>query len=341
MMNFNIHDIVTERYVLNDSDEDLNEKCLNIVYGSDENYQFGAGVSAVSLLINNPSTSFRFHFFLDAINPNFVDKLKWIAEQFSTKIIVYKLNHDFLEKLPACDVWSSAMYFRLIALDYLAFHYDYALYLDADVVCHSELNLDANILSQVICGVVLDSEMVRSKSGSRLGVPELSTRYFNSGVMFINLKKWQEYEVTKRCLALLSAPDAKQRYKYPDQDVLNLILVDNQVQLNQRFNTIYTLKNELYDRSHKKYQQVITDNTTLIHYTGITKPWHTWANYPSAKPFYIALEQSPWCKNDLKSASKFVERKKEYKHLLKQKKIVAGCLCGIQYLLMKVFRNKK
>ncbi len=29
----------------------------------DENYQFGAGVSAVSLLINNPNTFFRFHYF--------------------------------------------------------------------------------------------------------------------------------------------------------------------------------------------------------------------------------------------------------------------------------------
>ncbi|MEV9960911.1 glycosyltransferase family 8 C-terminal domain-containing protein, partial [Escherichia coli] len=34
----------------------------------------------------------------------------------------------------------------------------------------------------------------------------------------------------------------------------------------------------------------------LIHYTGITKPWHSWAGYPSASYFNIEREQSPWKK---------------------------------------------
>lgn len=109
---------------------------------------------------------------------------------------------------------------------------------------------------------------------------------------------------------MLSAENAKQRYKYPDQDVLNLILRDDLELLSQRFNTVYTLKNELYDSTHQKYQQVITPETVLIHYTGVSKPWHAWANYPASQPFYKALMQSPWTTNDLKPATKFVERKK-------------------------------
>ncbi|WPA93939.1 glycosyltransferase family 8 C-terminal domain-containing protein [Providencia zhijiangensis] len=84
----------------------------------------------------------------------------------------------------------------------------------------------------------------------------------------------------------------------------------------------------------------MTSDTALIHYTGVTKPWHTWAKYPSAKPFYDALASSPWTENDLKPAIKFAEKKKEYKHLLKQGAFFAGCISGIKYLFQKV-RGKK
>lgn len=332
-----MNNIVINKYVLNDA----HGECFDVIYGSDENYQLGVGVSVISLLINNPNVAFRFHLFFDAINPNFIEKLKWIAESFSTKIIVYELNNDLLKKLPASDVWSSAMYFRLVAFDYLSVHYNYALYLDADVMCHSRLNLTSVLISQVVCGVIVDDLAVRTKSGERLHLPELSQTYFNSGVMYVNLKKWQQNEITKHCFELLSQPNAKQLYKYPDQDVLNLILVDKQVQLNPRFNTIYTLKNELYDKNHNKYKKIITDDTALIHYTGVTKPWHTWANYPSANAFYTALKYSPWSLSDLKPATKFIERKKEYKHLLKQGKFIKGCFSGIRYFFMKFFGVKR
>ena len=335
-----MNSIVTNKQVLKAKDYSAQDSCINVIYGSDENYQFGAGVSAVSLLINNPQIIFRFHFFFNTVNAQFLDKLRLITEQFSTEIIVYELDNALLKKLPSSDVWSSAMYFRLIAFDYLSSDYDYALYLDADVMCNGRLDLATDLIENNICGVIADDLGVRTKSGSRLHTPELVETYFNSGVMFVNLKKWHEEQITTKCFELLSADNAKALYKYPDQDVLNLLLKDKLVLLDKRFNTIYTLKNELYDSTHQKYSKIITIDTVLIHYTGVTKPWHTWANYPASQPFYRALEQSPWVITDLKPATKFVERKKEYKHLFKQGALVAGCISGIKYLFEK-FNGKK
>ncbi|CAG9434895.1 TPA: glycosyltransferase family 8 protein [Providencia alcalifaciens] len=332
--------LVINKHQLIGSKVDPLSEGFDIIYGSDENYQFGVGVSAVSLLVNNPSNFFRFHLFLDVVKPDFLDKLRTIAEQFSAEFNVYELDNTLLKTLPASEVWSSAMYFRLIAFEYLSSDYDYALYLDADVVCQNALNLSTDIIKDVIAGVVADEIGVRKKSGARLNVVELSETYFNSGVMFVNLKEWHSHQVTKKCFEFLSLPNAKDLYKYPDQDVLNLILREQLVLLAQRFNTIYTLKNELSDSTHQKYKCVITSDTALIHYTGVTKPWHTWAKYPSAKPFYDALASSPWTENDLKPAIKFAEKKKEYKHLLKQGAFFAGCISGIKYFFQKV-RGKK
>ncbi|BBG60551.1 glycosyltransferase family 8 protein [Providencia rustigianii] len=336
-----MNNLIMKKYQIMGSEMNSLSEAFNVIYGSDENYQFGVGVSVVSLLSNNPSTFFRFHLFLDIVKPEFLDKLRLIAEQFSVEFNVYELDNSLLKTLPASEVWSSAMYFRLIAFEYLSNYYDYALYLDADVICKSSLNLSTDTIANVIAGVVPDDIGVRAKSGERLHVPELNETYFNSGVMFVNLKAWHHNQVTKKCFELLSQSNAKELYKYPDQDVLNLILREKLVLLPGRFNTIYTLKNELNDSTHQKYKNIITADTALIHYTGVTKPWHTWANYSSAKPFYEALSSSPWTKKDLKPATKFAEKKKEYKHLLKQGAIVTGCISGIKYLLQKLNAKKR
>ncbi|HEM7188861.1 TPA: lipopolysaccharide 1,2-glucosyltransferase [Providencia rettgeri] len=338
-----MNNLITNKYLLNEGANTSNSSlpCLDVIYGSDENYQFGAGVSAVSLLINNPNTLFRFHYFLDKVSSSFLDKLKVISHQFPAEFHIYELDNQLLKTLPASDIWSSAMYFRLVALDYLSKDYDVALYLDADVICNGQLNLAADLIKDKVCGVIADDIGVRTKSETRLHTPKLAETYFNSGVMFVNLKKWHEKRVTQQCFELLSAENAKQRFKYPDQDVLNLILRNDLILLNQKFNTVYTLKNELYDRTHQKYQTIITPETVLIHYTGVSKPWHKWANYPSSQPFYKALAQSPWTKDDLKCATKFAERKKEYKHLLKQGSYLSGILSGIYYLFEKHTKKRK
>ena len=335
-----MNSLVTHHHVLATKNNASQLAGVNVIYGSDENYQFGAGVSAVSLLINNPNIFFRFHFFLDKVSPAFLDKLKIITEQFLAEIHVYELDSNQLKALPASDVWSSAMYFRLIALDYLASDYSCALYLDADVVCHGVLALEEHDLQGKVCGVIADDTSVRNKSGLRLHVPELAKTYFNSGVMFVNLKEWHSQQITQQCFDLLSGPHAKKLYKYPDQDVLNILLKDKLILLDPKFNTIYTLKNELSDSTHQNYRHIIMSETVLIHYTGVTKPWHTWANYPASQPFYLALEKSPWTLSDLKPAAKFVERKKEYKHLLKQGAYLSGGLLGLRYLFEKL-NNKK
>ncbi|MCP5749719.1 lipopolysaccharide 1,2-glucosyltransferase, partial [Klebsiella pneumoniae] len=107
-------------------------------------------------------------------------------------------------------------------------------------------------------------------------------------------------------------------------DALNIAFNMNNIYLGKDFDTIYTLKNELHDRSHRKFQQTITDKTVLIHYTGITKPWHSWAGYPSASYFNIAREQSPWKKYPLKEARTVAEMQKQYKHLFAHGEYIKG-----------------
>ncbi|WP_173635878.1 glycosyltransferase family 8 protein [Paramixta manurensis] len=319
----------------------LQDNVLNVTYGVDENYQFGVAISIVSLLTNNKDKQFCFHLFLNECQIDYRNKLNSIAKYFNTKIVVYIVSVDFFSKLPSTKIWSYAMYFRLLAFEYLGQSLKRVLYLDADVFCKGSVDQLVTLdLEDNIAAVVKDLSSTLTKSTSKLGQELLSgVEYFNSGVMLVNLSIWRACGLTNIAIDMLLDPEIGGKVKYPDQDILNIILNEKVIYLPKKFNCIYSIKNELNDRTHLRYRDIIKEDTILIHYTGITKPWHEWADYPSTKYFYDAFKLSPWDKSGLKKAISVTEKQKEYKHRLAKKEYVLGLYKAISYNLSKL-KNK-
>lgn len=311
---------------------------LNIAYGVDANYLDGVGVSITSILINNSHINVDFYIIAEQYDDAYLKKIHDLAELYHVKISLYTINVDQLTNLPSTQVWSRAMYFRLFAFNSLSLKLDRLLYLDADVVCKGDISdlLTIN-LDDAVVAVVTDVEPMQEKAVARLSDPELRGKYFNSGVVYANLRKWIEYKLTEKALSILL--DKNSTYKYPDQDVMNVLLKGKTIFLPRKYNTIYTIKSELSDKTHQKYKNIILDNTLLIHYTGATKPWHKWAVYPSVKYYQKAADLSPWKDNLGRDAKSIIEYKKRYKHLLAQGKFLSGIVAGILYLHKKHFNK--
>ncbi|GKW13874.1 LPS 1,2-glucosyltransferase [Pectobacterium carotovorum subsp. carotovorum] len=310
---------------------------LNVAYGIDKNYAVGCGISIASTLINN-EIDFTFHVFSDDFDDDFIKKLNVLAEKFKTKIVLYKINSEILKTLPCTDIWSHAMYFRLLAFSHLSDKISSLLYLDADVMCKGSLaQLHKLDTAPHVAAVIRDVPEMQKKSASRLKIPTLEGEYFNSGVLFVNLEIWNELDLTKKIFEKLINGD--ESIQYPDQDIMNILLHNNVSFLPREYNTIYSIKNELSDPSHQKYKESIKDDTILIHYTGVTKPWHKWANYPSTIFFQRAFHESPWLTSDLKDATLFVEMKKKYKHLIAKKKYFSGYLSCFLYGIRKISKK--
>ncbi|WLI78142.1 glycosyltransferase [Kosakonia sp. H02] len=309
---------------------------LDIAYGIDRNYLDWVGVSITSIVINN-NINIEYHIICDEYDACFLERIASLAKKYQIKISLYLINSECLADLPSTKVWSRAMYFRLFAFEYFSNKLDKLLYLDADVFCKGRLDeLAACNLKDVAAAVVRDVDSMQNKAAERLKDPGIKDNYFNSGVVLANLKEWVRNDLTNRTFSILLNDDSKGiKYKYPDQDVLNVLLKDKVLYLPSRFNTIYTIKSELKDRTHQQYKQLIHDDTVLIHYTGATKPWHKWATYPSTVYYQQALAASPWKDQPPRDARTFIEFKKRYKHLLIQHKYYAGLIAGFQYLLRK------
>ena len=182
---------------------------------------------------------------------------------------VYKLDvpEDFVQGYKVTLHYSIAMYFRIFAHLLLPESIDRILYLDADIIVNKDItsfyaqdfedkymivNKDKNA----------DGEDV-SKHKEELGISQ-KHKYFNSGVLLMNLKKMRE-DITQEYLTS-TIEDLQDVLWYPDQDVLNKVY-ENKVKYDDynKYNAQYFYGN------HPSRLQL--KNAQIIHFVGGIKPW--------------------------------------------------------------------
>ncbi|MGP6209128.1 glycosyltransferase, partial [Escherichia coli] len=108
-----MNEFIKERFSYLADNKKENAPELNVSYGIDKNFLYGAGVSISSVLINNSDINFVF--------------------------IVYLIDPKYFADLPTSQFWSYATYFRVLSFEYLSESISTLLYLDADVVCKGSL----------------------------------------------------------------------------------------------------------------------------------------------------------------------------------------------------------
>ena len=112
----------------------------------------------------------------------------------------------------------------------------------------------------------------------RLGIPK-DHKYFNSGVLLMNLKKWRENKTREKTVEFLQKnKDAK----FLDQDALNGVLYGKWLELPGKYNI------QCDDRLKE------TPDAVIIHYLCIFKPWYLFASFPYAHHYSKYLKMTPW-----------------------------------------------
>lgn len=333
-MNFNCHQAIKEKIAFHAAPEGVAPQ-LNIAWGVDKGFMFGAAVSMTSVLLNNKHLAIHFHLFTDYIDDAYLSRVQKLAQQFATSITIYLMDAAELKALPSGSAWSYATYFRFIAFEYLSEEIDTLLYIDADVICKgSLLDLSHLALDGHIAAVIRDITDSRDSAAKRLNNEGFTDGYFNAGVIYANLKEWQ----AQRCLetALEMLMNKNNHFAFLDQDVLNIIFQGKVIFLSRHYDEIYGMKQELKNKDVTRYKESITDKTILIHYIGVTKPWHSWANYPSAEDFKIAYQASPWSDVPLLAAKTPKQFKKKSRHERLQGKIFSSVISYLGYLQAKL-----
>jgi hypothetical protein len=240
----------------------MNTSPFPIVFATDDRYVQHLAVAMQSLLKNNSGLFLRIIIFTSRISEQDKYKLRNISEKFRTSLEFIQLDDEWFDGLKLNHHFQKSTYYRLFAADFI--HNDKCFYLDSDIVVNGSISDIINIdLDGKYLAAVEDQGFNRH---AELGM-NINSKYFNGGVLLLNLKKWRSANIKSRVISFVKkSPDVIQ---LTDQCGLNAVIDGEWVDLDSKYNF----------QTHIPANSSVGYNTTdelpvIVHYAGSSKPWH-------------------------------------------------------------------
>ena len=212
--------------------------------------------------------------------------------------ITTKLSKDLALRLR--DYYSETIYYRLFIPSMFP-EYEKAIYLDADIVLQDDvaklynLDLGDNLLAGVTDMVINTNPDFKVYSKVGLGIePE---KYFNSGVLVMNLREMRKSKIEEKFLYRLLNYNLDTAA--PDQDYLNTLCKDRVLYLPETWNKMPDFGTK-YD----------ANEIHLIHYNMYRKPWH-YADVPYSEVFWNYAKETKYYDELKKALDEYPEEAKE------------------------------
>jgi lipopolysaccharide biosynthesis glycosyltransferase len=141
------------------------------------------------------------------------------------------------------------------------------LYLDADLLVLGDLTalMQIDLRGAPVAAVLdhhIDADIRAARVDRIVDVPRVR-RYFNAGVLLIDLPEWRRRQVSQRALEFLRAhPNTP----YADQDALNVACDDTWMELDRTWN----FQNHHATRIDRRPS---AERPAIVHFITSTKPW--------------------------------------------------------------------
>jgi lipopolysaccharide biosynthesis glycosyltransferase len=237
-----------------------------------------------SLFENNKELKFHIFVFSEIISVDSQDKLLHVAQHYHQEISFQTVSTKSIKDFKIHAHASLANYFRLLAFSQLPPEINKVLYLDVDLLVLKSINKLWNIdLDDKLLAAV--PEQVGAYNNERLEIPT-QYPYFNSGVMLVNIDLWKTEDMSKKTLDFIEKNPEK--IHYWDQDALNATCYDNCIYLDKKWNV------QTHDFDDTKNKGKLYSETSILHFTGMSKPWHYINKHPYKKVYYRYLKKTPW-----------------------------------------------
>lgn len=235
-------------------------------------------------LDSNTDTPVDVYIIYASLTPASQARLKYIASKLeAVKLILRpaaKALRQFIENIPMDKArLPIGTYFRIIVPEVLR-DLPRVIYLDVDMIVQTSLKdlwqtpLEGNFIG--VCEDSLVPYYRRTKTAHQL-FGQQGTRYFNAGMMVMDLTLMRRYNTTFYSAQL--ALDTADVLKYADQDVQNLYFYGANKQLEVGYN---------YGLEYVQISDRPLSDVAIIHYYGWKKPWMNMVTetymHPSRRP---------------------------------------------------------
>jgi lipopolysaccharide biosynthesis glycosyltransferase/glycosyltransferase involved in cell wall biosynthesis len=232
--------------------------------------------------------------------------VRWLQPEFST-----------LQRMKVTGHVNLLTYSRLLIPALLPYAHRKALYLDCDIIVRGDLGEiwdqdmgDRHLLAvQDMTAPWMCSETALANFEAcrpylsaaealtnyrELNIPP-HTKYFNAGLLLLNLEKWRATDAARRIIEYLR--DNPDQVRWWDQDGLNAILHRDWGELDLPWNQIpHIFRYPSWRESpfSEADYKAITELPKAIHYSARSKPWHGDNTHPARDVFFHYLDQTAW-----------------------------------------------
>lgn len=256
---------------------------INIAYGIDDNYARCMATSIASFCMNNNNKNFCFYIIATNLSNETKKNLNVLARNLNIDVVIYEIDNKFFKDMPTVHVVSLAAYFRIL-LPIIVYNVDILFYIDADIICLKDASEFFDIkLKENIIAAIPDNEKMNRKRNDSLKLK--NHVYFNSGVLIIDVKKWNKNKISNRIVTVINK--YKDVIKYEDQDALNMVLSKKVRYISKKFNCI-------------NLKDIDVREIVLLHFANHPKPWNRFwflniINNEFTKNLYSKYEEmTPW-----------------------------------------------
>lgn len=283
---------------------------LNIFFVLDKNYIVPFTVTLTSILENNQDLQIQV-FVLHELGQNETldTACNFFTEKYKQNIHLINFEDKYFNDFFISEHITKAGYFKLILGKMIPETVTSGLYLDCDIVvtgslkefCNRSFYDDAKETETSLFAVT-DVRATReinrlNKAGANI------TSYFNTGVFYVNLKKWRAEDMAKKMIEIGKKYDNK--LFYVDQDVMNIFFKADYKELEATYNKDAAVK--------------YTKLPIILHYLGNSKPWHYVDNSPNKQYYHKYLKMTPF-KNLKQEGISLENFARKYVRLFRQKR---------------------
>ena len=303
--------------------------CVVLVLGADDNYALPMAVTLYSALTNLAAGwSVDLYLIDGGIEPVNKNRIERIARESAPSVTLHwkTVDASLLTPLPQTTgkVVNAAAYLRLFIPQLLREQYKRVIYLDCDLIIRSSLsdlwNIpfdgDAILAVQDYWIPYVSSDLGIEKH-HELGIPP-NSKYFNTGVLVINLPYWREQKVRKQVFNYLVV--YKDYRNFNDQEGLNVVLSSKWKSLALSWNVPHIADSTAWrsrlalmndtplKEAIKRATLKLPEHAHIIHYASASKPWKRTSHYPLQHLWYRYFWESGW----LSPQARLVSRAKFY-----------------------------
>ena len=235
---------------------------IPVVFSTNDDFSDLCSTAIWSIIQNSSKENFYdIYVFYTRLSKENIKKLE-MNDRNNVKIQCIDIKeHIKFEDLYEIENYTYEIYYRYYASKIL--DYEKIIYLDSDIIVIDDIaKLYFENINDALIAVVRDFAHYIDHSNFD----------FNSGVMIINSKRFEELKIREQCIELIK----NNNFRFPDQTALNIICKDNAFLLNPKYN--YQINLAYFHRfkkeiRKKRFRHLFQEEPMVIHFSYITKPY--------------------------------------------------------------------